>query len=172
MEKGEGPRIDASARCGGDDSVGTTFGPAGDHGTRPAGRARRRPVWSGRLTRPIAAHVPLRRRPAALAVIKAAHTAAFAVIAGCIVLFTWDSIRGREGRRVVVTSAIAIGESAIYASNNQVCPLTPLAEELGAESGTVTDLYLPNALSERIPLLGGSLLLIGLVFRVVGRRGL
>ena len=55
--------------------------------------------------------------------------------------------------------------------NNQVCPLTPLAEELGAASGTVSDLYLPKPISDRIPLLGGSTLVIGLAFHLAGWWG-
>jgi hypothetical protein len=58
---------------------------------------------------------------------------------------------------------VALTESAIYVSNNQLCPLTPLAEELGAESGSVTDIYLPDWLSRRIPVIGGSVLVAGLV---------
>ena len=34
---------------------------------------------------------------------------------------------------------VALTESAVYGSNNQVCPLIQLAEELGAPSGSVTD---------------------------------
>ena len=129
---------------------------------------RRQPVWSDKLTVPLAARISRRRRPAALRAIKAVHTAAFALIAGCIVVFAWDGIRRRGGQRAVVTAAIAIAETLIYGSNNQVCPLTPLAEELGAESGTVTDLYLPRPLSDRIPLLGGSALVVGLAFHAHG----
>jgi hypothetical protein len=101
------------------------------------------------------------------------HTAAFALIAGCILVFTWDAIRGRSGQRSLVAAGIAITETVIYGSNNQVCPLTPLAEELGAESGTVTDIYLPRAVSDRIPMLGGSALVLGLAFQAArwwGRR--
>ena len=58
-------------------------------------------------------------------------------------------------------ASIAIAETIVYASNNQVCPLTPLAEQLGATSGSVTDIYLPAWVSERIPVFGGSVLLIG-----------
>jgi hypothetical protein len=103
-----------------------------------------------------------------LRTIKAIHTAAFALVAGCIAVFAWDGIRRRAGRRALVTAGIAISETLIYASNNQVCPLTPLAEQLGAESGTVTDLYLPRSISERIPLLGGSALVLGLGFHLLG----
>lgn len=128
--------------------------------------ARRRPLWSDKLTQPIARRVPEHRRPTAVRAIRSVHTAAFALIAGCILVFTWDAIRGRDGHRSLVTAGIAIAETVIYGSNNQVCPLTPLAEELGAESGTVTDIYLPRAVSDRIPMLGGSALLLGLAFQV------
>jgi hypothetical protein len=130
--------------------------------------ARRRPRWSDRLTVPIAIRIPPHRRAAARRAIKIVHTVAFALIAGCICVFAWDGIRGRGGRRARVTAAIAIAESVIYASNNQVCPLSPLAEELGAESGTVTDLYLPDSVSRRIPLFGGAALVIGLGFHLSG----
>jgi hypothetical protein len=128
----------------------------------------RHPVWSDTLTKPIAARIPRRLRRSALLAIKAVHTAAFALIAGCILLFTWDAIVRRPGHRSIVTSGIAFTEVLVYASNNQVCPLTPLAEELGAESGTVSDLFLPEPISRRIPVLGGSALLVGLAFHLFG----
>ncbi len=55
-------------------------------------------------------------------------------------------------------------KSAVYASNNQVCPLTPLAEELGASSGQVADIFLPSWFSRRIPILSVGILLVGLAF--------
>ena len=67
-------------------------------------------------------------------------------------MFTWDGIaQARPGHRAPLTAGIAFTETLVYASNNQVCPLTPLAEELGAESGTVTDLYLPGPVSRSDP---------------------
>lgn len=123
----------------------------------------RRPFWSDALTTPLAAITPPDRRPVALLAIKAIHTAAFAVIGGAILLFTWDGLTRRRGRRARVAAAIGIAESIVFASNNLVCPLTPLAEELGAERGSVTDIYLPDWISERVPLVGGSTLALGLV---------
>jgi len=129
-------------------------------------RVNREPVWSGALTTPLAALIPEQSRPTALMLIKAAHTAAFFSIAGLILLFTWDGLRGRSSRRTFIAAGVALAESAIYGSNNQVCPLTPLAEELGAPSGSVTDIYLPDWLSQRIPILGGGTLLLGLVLQL------
>jgi hypothetical protein len=120
-------------------------------------------VWSHVLTAPLARRVPDEGRGTVLALIKGVHSVAFFSIAGLIVLFTWDGFQGRRSRRATVAGVIALGESAIYGSNNMVCPLTPLAEELGASSGSVTDIYLPDWLSRRIPLFGGGTLLVGLV---------
>ena len=126
-------------------------------------RARRQPTWSASLTRPIAALIPARSRPAVLTAIKAAHTAIFVSIAGLIALFVWDGARQRSRRRTAVALGVILAECAIYASNNQVCPLTPLAEELGAERGSVADIFLPDWFSRRIPLVSSAALLIGLV---------
>ena len=119
---------------------------------------------------PLASRIPPGRRPAVLRAIRIIHTAAFFVIAACIALFDWEGIRKRPGRRAALAAAIAFAESVTYASNNQVCPLTPLAEELGAQSGTVTDLYLPKPVSERVPVVGVSALLIGVTLHVLAVR--
>lgn len=131
---------------------------------------RRQPVWSDRLTLPLASGIPDRWRPAALRSIRLVHSAAFFAIAACIVVFDWDGIHGRPGRRAALAASVAVAESLAYVSNNQVCPLTPLAEELGASSGTVTDLYLPRAASDRVPLVGGSALLIGVALHALAIR--
>ena len=130
----------------------------------------RQPVWSDALTVPLAAVIPTAHRTSALRAIKAIHTAAFVAISGAILVFTWEGMRGRRGPVARAAASIAIAESIVYASNNQVCPLTPLAEQLGATSGSVTDIYLPAWLSDRIPLIGGSVLLIGFVGHAVAWR--
>lgn len=132
-------------------------------------RTSRRPVWSGALTTPLARRIPVGARPAALIAIKTFHSLAFFSIGGLILVFTWDGLRRRRDRRTALAGLIAVAESAVYATNNMVCPLTPLAEELGAPSGTVTDIYLPDWLSRRVPLFGGGTLLLGLVLHARGR---
>jgi hypothetical protein len=132
----------------------------------------RRPVWSDTLTQRLAAGIPDERRAIALRAIKALHTAAFLAISGAIVVFAWEGMRGRSGRLARSAASVAVAETVVYASNNQVCPLTPLAEQLGAASGSVTDLYLPVWISERIPVIGGSVLLFGLAAQLATwRRG-
>ena len=133
---------------------------------------RRTPAWSHRLTEPAGRAIPPAWRPATLWSIKAVHTLLFASIGAAIVLFVWDGLRGRPGRRTASALAIALGETAVYLSNNQVCPLTPLAEELGAESGSVVDIFLPDAVARRIPLVSGTALVAGIALnlRALARR--
>jgi len=132
--------------------------------------ARRTPTWSQPLTTPLARIIPSRWRPAALWSIKAIHTVLFASIGAAIVLFVWDGLSGRPGRRTAGALGIALGESAIYLSNNQVCPLTPLAEEFGAERGSVVDIFLPHALARRIPIVSSTALLVGILLNLRALR--
>ena len=120
----------------------------------------REPAWSGPITTPLAGLIPAGRRDEALVAIKAIHTAIFASIAGAIVLAVWDGLRGRPRRRTAIAGGIVVVETAIYASNNQVCPLTPLAEQLGAARGSVVDIFLPTWAARRIPLVAGSAALV------------
>jgi deazaflavin-dependent oxidoreductase (nitroreductase family) len=131
------------------------------------------PAWSGVLTAPLAALIPARRRPLVLTAIKATHTAIFFSIAAAIGVTVWDGARGRPSRRTAIAGGVVIGESAVYLSNNQVCPLTPLAEHLGARRGSVVDIFLPGWVARRIPLVAGGAAVTALALNlraVFGRR--
>ncbi|HEX5578257.1 MAG TPA: hypothetical protein VFY43_01175 [Candidatus Limnocylindria bacterium] len=128
--------------------------------------ARRSPTWSQLITDPAGRLLPSGWHQRTLIAIKGIHTVLFASIGAAIVLFVWDGIRGRPRRRTAYALGIALGETAIYVSNNQVCPLTPLAEELGAESGSVVDIFLPDAVARRIPLVSGTALLAGVALNL------
>jgi hypothetical protein len=127
---------------------------------------RRQPVWSGAITAPMATRIPSARRLQALTAIKGIHTAIFLSIAGAVVLTLWDGLRGRPGRRTAIAGGVVLGESALYVSNNQICPLTPLAEELGAERGSVVDIFLPGWAARRTPLVAGSAAVLALVLNL------
>lgn len=126
-------------------------------------QAHRRPAWSQHLTDPAGRLIPARWHGGTLIAIKGIHTVLFASIGAAIALFVWDGLRGQPRRRTAYAVGIALGETAVYVSNNQVCPLTPLAEQFGAESGSVVDIFLPDAVARRIPLVSGTALVLGLV---------
>lgn len=127
---------------------------------------RRHARWSGGLTTRLARVIPDRCRGATLGAIKAIHTVVFLSVASLIVLFAWDGARRHAGLRTTIAVTIALAEATVYVSNNQVCPLTPLAEELGAENGSVTDILLPIWISRRIPLVSGSVLVLGILLNL------
>jgi hypothetical protein len=141
----------------------------------PGSARRRQPLWSGPLTSLLAGRIPESSRPAALTAIRAFHTAIFASVAAAVLLALWDGARCRPRARTGIAGATVAVESAIYLSNNQVCPLTPLAERLGADNGAVADLFLPAPVARLIPLIAGSAAVVALVLNLRaidrGRRG-
>jgi hypothetical protein len=122
----------------------------------------RRAAWSEPLTRPLSRSLPTEWWPVALVAIKTIHTVIFVSIGAAIALFVWDGIRQRPGPRAACALGLALVETGVYVSNNQVCPLTPLAEEFGAERGAVVDMFLPSWAARKIPLIAGSALVLGL----------
>jgi hypothetical protein len=134
----------------------------------PVPESRRRATWSEPLSRSLTGLLRDASRARVLTAIKLIHTGIFATVGASIVLFVWDGFRQRRGRRAAYALGITLAESTIYLSNNRVCPLTPLAEGLGAERGSVADMFLPAWAARSIPILGTSGLLIGLVLNVRG----
>ena len=122
------------------------------------------------MTAPLVRLIPADRQEEALTAIKAIHTAIFASIAGAILLALWDGVRGQPRRRTAIAGGMVVVETAIYISNNQVCPLTPLAEELGAARGSVVDIFLPAWAASRIPIVAGSAALLALILNLRALR--
>ena len=127
-------------------------------------------MWSQLVTAPLAARISAGKRATVLVGIKAFHTAAFFSIGALVALFVWDGIRQRPSRRTGIAAVVALAETLVYLSNNQVCPLTPLAEQFGAESGSVVDIFLPRWISQRIPPISGSVLVVGLAANLLALR--
>ena len=77
-------------------------------------------------------------------VVKVVHTAAWFSIESCVAYLLYAGVTGRTDRRAAIAAGVVFGESAVFAANRFRCPLTELAQSLGAESGSVTELYLPK----------------------------
>lgn len=104
----------------------------------------------------------MQRRRYALFAVKAIHSLAFAIIQSAILYLIYKGARRQSDRQAAFAFAIAAGESAIYAGNGFRCPLTGLAEDLGAEHGQVTDIFLPKWLARNIANIYVPLLLLGI----------
>ena len=61
----------------------------------------------------------------------------------------------------------------MFIANDGVCPITPLTERLGAAHGSVSDIFLPQAIARTIPIWSSALLVLaGLLHAraLIGRR--
>jgi hypothetical protein len=98
---------------------------------------------------------PLRAQPihagAALVAVKAVHTLAWFSIEACMLNLLVAGSARRTDRRAAIAAAVVGGETLIFAANGFRCPLTDVAESLGAENGSVTDIYLPRWLARNLP---------------------
>jgi len=98
-----------------------------------------------------------------LTAVKVAHTLAWFSIESCMLYVLYAGLKGRPDRRAAVAAAVVAGESVIFAANGFRCPLTDLAEQLGAERGSVTDIYLPRWFAHNLPAIHVPLLLLAVL---------
>lgn len=103
-----------------------------------------------------------------LTAIRAVHSAIFLVMLSAIGWLIVTGLTGRRDRSVAIAGGLVAIESAVFLANDGVCPLTPLAERHGASRGTVSDIFLPDALARTIPIWATSLVVIGVVLHVRG----
>jgi hypothetical protein len=90
------------------------------------------------------------------------HSLIFLVNSASVELILWSGLTGRRSRWIRLALAAALTETAVFVTNHGRCPLTGLVEELGADDGRVSDIFLPRWLADRIPLIFGPQLAIGL----------
>ena len=102
------------------------------------------------------------RRPLYIGV-KVVHSIAFFILQTAILYLLYKALRGESDRRAAISGVLVGGECAIYAGNGFRCPLTGVAEALGAESGQVTDIFLPKRLADNIANIYGPLFATALI---------
>lgn len=91
-----------------------------------------------------------RKRPA-IVVVKAVHTGVFFAVAGSIGYLLSSALRNRTDARAAIAGAVVAGEALIYTTSGWRCPLTGVAERLGADDGSVADIYLPDWVASYLP---------------------
>ncbi len=87
----------------------------------------------------------------ALAAVKLVHTLAWLSIESCVGYVLYSGFRRRSDRGVAIAAGVVITESVVFAGNGFRCPLTDLAEAIGSEHGSVTDIYLPDWFARNLP---------------------
>ncbi len=106
----------------------------------------------------------------AIFAVKLVHSLIFLSVSASVLHIFWAGITGHVSRRTTVALSLASAEGLVFAANRFRCPLRTLAEDLGAESGQVTDIFLPRWFADRIPWIFTPLLVIGIIGLVGNRR--
>lgn len=86
-----------------------------------------------------------------LVALKVAHTLLWAAVEVSMAYLLYAGLKRRSGRSVAVAGAVVAGESVIFLANGARCPLTRMAESMGAERGSVTDIFLPRWFARNLP---------------------
>ena len=105
---------------------------------------------------------------ARLVAIRTIHSIIFLAELGSILWLVVTGIVGRRDRSVGVAAVLVAVESAVFIANDGICPLTPLAERYGASSGSVSDIWLPDAVARTIPYWTIPLVILGAALHVRG----
>ena len=105
---------------------------------------------------------------ARLVAIRTVHSIIFLAELGSILWLVVTGIIGRRDRSVGVAAVLVAVESAVFIANDGTCPLTPLAERYGASSGSVSDIWLPDAVARTIPYWTIPLVILGAALHVRG----
>jgi len=99
-------------------------------------------------------------RRIALLAIKLVRTLAWFSIESCMLYVLWAGFRKRSDGRVALAASVVATETLIFAANGFRCPLTQIAERVGATRGSVTDIYLPRRLAHNLPAIHVPLILL------------
>jgi hypothetical protein len=95
---------------------------------------------------------------AALVAVKAVHTLIFFSMSWAVLYTLYSGLTNRISRKTGVAISAVLGEAIVFASNGWRCPLTKVAEQLGAANGTVGDIFLPKWFAQRIPQVSSTLM--------------
>lgn len=102
----------------------------------------------------------MHERRALLTTVKVFHTFLWFTIEGCMLYVLWAGMRKRSDRRAGLAAAVVAAETLVFAGNGFHCPLTAVAQGLGDNTGSVTDIYLPRWLARNLPAIHVPLILI------------
>jgi hypothetical protein len=92
--------------------------------------------------------------------IKVAHTAVFWVLSACVLYTMYSGAANHVTPWTWVAVGLVLLEGIVLVSFGWICPLTLLAERLGAPRGSIVDIFLPKWFADRIfPICGTAFLL-------------
>ncbi len=82
--------------------------------------------------------------------VKILHSLIFWVLSACVLYALYSGIADRVTRWTWIAVVLGLVEGIVLAAFGWKCPLRIAAERLGAENGSVTDIFLPRWFASRI----------------------
>ena len=95
--------------------------------------------------------------------IKLVHTIVFWILSLCTIYALYSGVADRVTSWTWVAVALLVVESVVLVAFGWTCPLTILAERQGALDGSVSDIFLPGWLADRIFPICGTMFGVALV---------
>jgi hypothetical protein len=100
--------------------------------------------------------------------IKFVHSFIFIIMVICLFYILYCAIAGRYDWTLLVALIIIFLEGLALLFNRGRCPLTTLAENYGAASGSVTDIFLPDWLTRHTFKVSTTLFIMELIWLAIG----
>lgn len=91
--------------------------------------------------------------------VKFIHSFLFFLMTMCICYVLYSGVVNRVTWLTLLSIFLVLGEGIVLAVAGWRCPLTTLAERYGAESGSVTDIFLPGWLARWVFVVWGAVFL-------------
>ena len=101
--------------------------------------------------------------------VKVAHTAVWALFAGCILAIPVYVVQARIDRALFLIGVVSV-EVLILCLNSWRCPLTAVAARYTDDRRDNFDIYLPNWLARFNKLIFGALFAAGILFTIIRWR--
>jgi hypothetical protein len=104
-----------------------------------------------------------------LALIKAAHTIIYLVMAAATLFILYAGIAKYRGPLLTVALVLSALEAVVFVGNGFKCPLTALAQRYGAVKGYAFDTFLPEKWTKYTFRFFGTILVVGLALLLLNR---
>ncbi len=99
--------------------------------------------------------------------VKIIHTAIFWILSVCVLYALLSGLLDQITTWTWVAVGLVVLEGVVLVSFGWICPLTILAERLGASRGSVADIFLPKWFADRIFPVCGTTFLVACILLLV-----
>jgi hypothetical protein len=82
--------------------------------------------------------------------VKVVHTVIFWLLSACVLFALYSGVADQITPWTWAAVGLVLVESVVLAASGWTCPLTLLAEHIGAARGSVADIFLPKWFADRI----------------------